>query len=110
MMSASAKPPVVGLRVTFIVIWTVILLVGLVVGLLVGIQGLAPAIQRAATATAASVTVAAVAAVAMILLGLWGIVGSYRNLKHSIDLMMEVDRARTETMQLETTRYLPKSK
>lgn len=108
-MSSSANP-VVGLRVTFIVIWTVIFLVGLTIGLLVGIPGLAPAIQRAATATAAAVTIAAVAAVAMILLGLGGIVGSYRNLKHAIDLITEVDRARTETIQLETTRYLSKGK
>jgi hypothetical protein len=108
-MSSRENTPV-GRTVTFIVVWTVILLVGLTIGLLVGIPSLAPALQRAATATAAAQTVAAVAAVAMILLGLWGIVGSHRNLKHSIDLITEVDRARTETIQLETTRYLSKGK
>ena len=46
----------------------------------------------------------------MILLGLWGISGSHRNLKHSVDLIAEVDRARKETIQLETTRYLSKGK
>lgn len=91
-------------------VWTLVLLVGLSIGLLVAVPQLGDALRSAANATAAAQTIAAVASVAMILLGLWGIAGSYRNLKHSIDLITQVDRARTETLQLETTRYMSKGK
>lgn len=108
-MPAAVRPKV-GSRVTLIVLWTVVLLLGLGIGLLVGVQGLAQAVQSAATATAAASTIAVGVAVALVLLGLWGIAGSYRNLRHAVDLIAEVDRARTETIQLESTRYMSKGK
>ena len=106
----SAPRPKVGIRVGLIVLWTFVAILGVGIGLLVGVQGLAQAVQEAATATAAVSTIAAVIAVALVLLGLWGIVGSNRNLRHSVDHMAEVDRARTETIQLETARYMSKGK
>ena len=42
------------------------------------------------------------------MLGLWGISANNRNLKHAVDLIAQVDRARKETIQLESTRYMQK--
>jgi hypothetical protein len=94
----------VGKLVAFPVFWTVILVVGLALGLLVGVPGLANLVKRASDSTTDSTLVVAVA-VAMFLSGLWGIAASHRNLKHAVDLIAEVDRARTETMVMESARY-----
>jgi hypothetical protein len=94
----------VGKLVALPVFWTVILVVGLALGLLVGVPGLANLVKRASDSTTDSTLVVAVA-VAMFLSGLWGIAASHRNLKHAVDLIAEVDRARTETMVMESARY-----
>lgn len=104
--SAQAR---VGRRVAQIVFWTVVFIVGVGLGLLIVVPSIATALKDASASTLTS-TVAYVVSVVMILLGLWGISGSHRNLKHSVDLIAEVDRARKETIQLETTRYLSKGK
>jgi len=96
----------VGRRVAMSVLWTVILVVGVALGLLVGVPGLADLVQRASASTTEARTLVVAVAVAMILSGLWGIAASHRNLRHSVDLIAEVDRARTETIALESTRYL----
>lgn len=109
-MSASASTEAhVGRRVVQIVVWTIVFIVGVAIALLIVFPALAEAIKNASSGTLTS-AVAYVVAVAMILLGLWGISGSHRNLKHAVDLISEVDRARKETIQLETTRYLSKGK
>ena len=74
-------------------------------GLLVGLSGLADLVQRASASTTEARTLVVAVSVAMTLSGLWGIAASHRNLKHSVDLIAEVDRARTETIALESTRY-----
>ena len=51
---------------------------------------------------------AASIAVALVMLGLWGIAANNRNMKHAVDMIAEVDRARKETIQLESTRFMPK--
>lgn len=96
----------VGRRVALAVFWTVILVVGLALGLLVGVPSLADLVQKASVSTTEARTLAVAVAVAMVLSGLWGIGASHRNLKHSVDLIAEVDRARTETIALESTRYM----
>jgi len=96
----------VGRRVAMSVLWTVILVVGVALGLLVGVPGLADLVQRASASTTEARTLVVAVAVAMILSGLWGIAASHRNLRHSVDLIAEVDRARTETIALESTRYM----
>ncbi len=88
------------------VLWTVIFVVGVALALLVGVPGLADLVQRASVSTTEARTLVVAVAVAMILSGLWGIAASHRNLRHSVDLIAEVDRARTETIALESTRYL----
>lgn len=105
-MPASDGSARVGLRVGFIAFWTIVFVGGLTVAVLLAAPGAASAIQGALTATLASTGIAAAIAVGMILLGLWGIASSHRNLKHSVDLIAEVDRARKETIQLESTRYM----
>ena len=100
----------VGRRVALTVFWTVVLVVGLALGLLVGLPQLADLVQQASASTTAARTLVVAVAVAMILSGLWGIGASHRNLKHSLDLIAEVDRARTETIALESTRYLQRPK
>ncbi len=97
-------------RVALTVIWTVIFVVGLGLGLLVGLPGLAALVQRGSESTTEAKTLVVAVAVAMSLSGLWGIAASHRNLKHSVDLIAEVDRARTETIALESTRYAPPPK
>ncbi len=99
----------VGRRVALIVFWTVVFITGLTVGVLVAVPNIRDAVQ-AASSSLAGQTLALSAAVGMVLLGLWGIAGSHRNLRHSVDLISEVDRARMDTIQLEATRYLPKGK
>jgi hypothetical protein len=94
----------VGKLIAFPVFWTVILVVGLALGLLVGIRSLADLVQRASASTTDSTLVVAVA-VAMFLSGLWGIAASHRNLKHAVDLIDEVDRARNEAMVMDSARY-----
>ncbi len=109
MPSMSAKPNV-GLRVTMVVLWTAILLVGVAIGLLASIGGLADAIARFSALTVEWKTAVIAASVAMALSGLWGISAAYRNLKHSVTLISEVDRARKETIALESTRYMEQTK
>ncbi len=99
----------VGRRVAQIVFWTIVFIVGVGLGLLIVFPSIGEALKNASTNTLSS-TLAYVAAVVMILLGLWGISGGHRNLRHAVDLISEVDRARKETIQLETTRYLSKGK
>ena len=100
----------VGLRVALTVFWTVIFVVGLALGLLVGLPGLANLVQQASVSTTAAKTLVVAVAVAMVLSGLWGIGASHRNLRHSVDLIAEIDRARTETIALESTRYMQRPK
>jgi len=100
----------VGRRVAMTVLWTVIFVVGLALSLLVGVPSLADLVQRASVSTTESRTLVVAIAVAMVLSGFWGIAASHRNLKHSLDLIAEVDRARTETIALESTRYMQRSK
>ena len=99
----------VGKLIAFPVFWTVILVVGLALGLLVGIRSLADLVQRASASTTDSTLVVAIA-VAMFLSGLWGIAASHRNLKHAVDLIDEVDRARSESMVMESARYTERPK
>jgi len=96
----------VGRRVALTVFWTVVLVVGVALALLVGLPGLADLVQRASASTTEAKTLVVAVAVAMVLSGLWGIGASHRNLRHSVDLIAEVDRARTETIALESTRYM----
>ena len=100
----------VGRRVAMTVLWTVIFVVGLALSLLVGVPSLADLVQRASASTTESRTLVVAIAVAMVLSGFWGIAASHRNLKHSLDLIAEVDRARTETIALESTRYMQRSR
>lgn len=110
-MSSSASAQArVGRRVAQIVLWTIVFIAGVALGLLILLGASIAEALRSASTSALTSTVAYVVAVAMILLGLWGISGSHRNLKHAIDLISEVDRARKETIQLETTRVLSKGK
>ncbi len=99
----------VGRRVALTVFWTVVFVIGLTIGVLVVVPNIQTAIQ-AASSSLASTTFTLSVAVAMVLIGLWGIAGSHRNLRHAVDLIAEVDRARMDTIQLEATRYLPKGK
>ncbi len=109
MSSSYSSQAHVGRRVLQIVFWTIIFIVGVGLGLLIVVPSIADALKNASASTLTS-TVAYVVSVAMILLGLWGISGSHRNLKHAVNLIAEVDQARKETIQLETTRYLSKGK
>jgi len=92
-------------RLALTVFWTVIFVLGLGLGLLVGLPSLADLVQRASASTTEARTLVVAVSVAMTLSGLWGISASHRNLKNSVDLIAEVDRARTETIALESTRY-----
>ena len=96
----------VGRRVAMTVLWTIMFVVGLGLGLLVGVPQIGDLVRNASQSTTNSTLLVAIS-VAMIISGLYGIVFSHRNLKHSVDLIAEVDRARTETMALESTRYPP---
>ncbi|OGS60270.1 MAG: hypothetical protein A3K59_10380 [Euryarchaeota archaeon RBG_19FT_COMBO_69_17] len=107
---ASASNARVGVRIALTVLWTFVLIAGLTVSVLLAAPGIASAVQGALTATLASTGVAAAVAVGMVLLGLWGIASNHRNLKHAVALIAEVDRARKETIQLESTRYMQQPK
>jgi len=100
----------VGRRVALTVAWTVVLVVGIAIALLVGLPDLASLVQRASVSTADWRTLAVALAVGMVLSGIWGIAASHRNLRHSVDLIAEIDRARTETIRLDSSRYLQRSK
>ncbi len=97
----------VGRRVVLTVLWTMLLIVGVTIGLLVLVPGIQDSIQNASRAVAGGAFALSVA-VALIMLGLWGISANNRNLKHAVDLIAQVDRARKETIQLESTRYMQK--
>ena len=97
----------VGRRIVSTVLWSMLLILGITIGVLVTVPGIGVAIQDAST-TVAGQTFALSAAVALVMLGLWGIAANNRNLKHAVDLIAEVDRARKETIQLESTRYMQK--
>ena len=97
----------VGRRIVLTVFWTMLLIVGVTIAVLVSVQGIQDAIQRASGAVAGGAFAPSIA-VALILLGLWGIASNNRNLKHAVDLISETDRARKETIQLESTRYMQK--
>lgn len=110
-MSAPASSQArVGRRILLTVFWTVIFVVGLALSVLILVPDLASLVQRASISTLESRTILVAISVALVLLGLWGISSSHRNLRHAVDLISEVDRARKETIQLETTRYLSKGK
>ncbi len=97
----------VGRRIVLTVFWTMLLIVGTTIGVLVLVPGIQDAIQKASGAVAGGAFALSIA-VALVMLGLWGIAANNRNLKHAVDMIAEVDRARKETIQLETTRYMPK--
>ncbi len=110
-MSSSASTQAhVGRRVAQIVLWSIVFVVGLALAFLIVFGSAIADALRSASNSALTSTVAYVVSVALILLGLWGISGAHRNLRHAVDLISEVDRARKETIQLETTRYLSKGK
>jgi hypothetical protein len=103
-LSTQAK---VGRRIMLTVLWTMLLIVGITIGILVTVPGIRDAIARASESVSGA-TFALSAAVALVLLGLWGITANNRNLKHAVDLIAEVDRARKETIQLESPRIMQK--
>ncbi len=105
-MTASSQARV-GRRIVLTVFWTMLLIVGITIGVLVLVPGIQDAIQNASGAVAGGAFAPSIA-VALVMLGLWGIAANNRNLKHAVDMIAEVDRARKETIQLETTRYMPK--
>src|SRR5207247_10453530 len=96
-----------GRRIVLAVLWTMLLIVGITIGLLVLVPGIQDSIRRASGAVAGGAFALSVA-VALIMLGLWGISANNRNLKHAVDLIAQVDHARKETIQLESTRYMQK--
>jgi len=71
---------------------------------IISVPNLADLFAGASQATLGAKSAAAAAAVALFLLGLWGITSSHRAMKHTIEMLSEVDRARKETIQLETAR------
>ena len=101
---AASSTPRTGARVFLIVFWTIILLLGVGVAALVTIPNLSDLVRGASAATIEAKSIGVAAAVAMFLLGLWGITSSHRAMKHTVGLLSEVDRARKETIQLETAR------
>ncbi len=100
----------VGRRILLTVLWTIVFVVGLGLAVLISVPDLASLVEQASVSTAVSRTLLVAAAVALVLIGLWGISSSHRNLRHAVNLIAEVDRARKETIQLETTRYMSKGK
>src|SRR2546430_1342658 len=92
----------VGRRIVLTVLWTMLLIVGVTIGVLVLIPGIQDSIQRASGAVAGGAFALSIA-VALVMLGLWGISANNRNLKHAVDLIAQVDLARKETIQLEST-------
>ncbi len=100
----------VGRRILLTVLWTIVFVVGLGIAILISVPDLASLIEQASMSTLVSRTILVAASVALVLIGAWGISSSHRNLRHAVDLIAEVDRARKETIQLETTRYLSKGR
>lgn len=100
----------VGRRIMLTVLWTIVFVVGLGIAVLISVPDLANLIQQASVSTIVSRTLLVAVSVTLVIIGLWGISSSHRNLRHAVDLIAEVDRARKETIQLETTRYLSKGK
>ena len=92
-------------RVILIVFWTLLLIGGVTIAVIISVPNLADLFAGASQATLGAKSAAAAAAVALFLLGLWGITSSHRAMKHTIEMLSEVDRARKETIQLETTRF-----
>jgi uncharacterized protein YacL len=109
-LSSASSPPRVGVRVVLIVLWTVVLVLGIGVAVLESVPNLSDLVQGASQATVAAKSGAVAAAVAMILIGLWGITAVNRAMKHTLGLLAEVDRARKETIQLESSRLSRYSK
>jgi len=105
-MPASSEAHV-GKRIVLTVLWTILLIVGLTIGILALVPNVQTAIQNASGAVAGGAFAPSIA-VALVLLGLWGIAANNRNLKHAVDIISEADRARKETIQLESTRYMQK--
>ncbi len=105
-MTASSQARV-GRRIVLTVFWTMLLIVGLTIGVLVLVPGIQDAIQKASGAVAGGAFALSIA-VALVMLGLWGIAANHRNMRHAVDMIAEVDRARKETIQLESTRFMPK--
>ena len=84
--------------------WTVVLVLGVALAIVVSIPNLGTLLEGASQATLGAKSAAVAAAVAMFLLGLWGITSSHRAMTHALQMAAEVDRARKETIQLETAR------
>src|SRR6058998_1067988 len=76
----------VGRRIILTVLWTMLLIVGFTIGLLVLVPGIQESIQRVSGAVA----------------------GGAFALSIAVALIAQVDRARKETIQLESTRYMQK--
>jgi hypothetical protein len=91
-------------RVILIVFWTFVLVAGVTVAVIISVPNLADLLAGASQATLGAKSAAAAAAVAMFLIGLWGITSSHRAMTHALQMAAEVDRARKETIQLETAR------
>ncbi len=104
-MPHATSQPKVGGRVALIVFWTIVLVLGVAVAVLVAMSNLADFVQAASRATIEAKSLAVAVAVAMFLGGLWGITSNHRALRHTVGLLTEVDRARTETIQLESARF-----
>ena len=100
----SSGPPRVTLRVLFIAFWTVVLVLGVGVAIVVSVPNLSTLLAGASQATLEARSAAVASAVALFLLGLWGITSSHRALKHTVEMLAEVDRARKETIALESSR------
>lgn len=104
-MSSPSSEARVGRSVVLTVLWTILLILGLTIGILALVPGVQDAIRRASGAVAGGAFAPSIA-VGLVLIGLWGIAANNRNLKHAVDLIAEVDRARKETIQLESTRIM----
>ncbi|HEY7588151.1 MAG TPA: hypothetical protein VIB49_05330 [Thermoplasmata archaeon] len=100
----------VGRRVALTVLWTIVLVLGLAIGVLIAVPGLADLVAQASASTFESKTIFVAVSVAMMLLGLWGISASHKDLKYNVDLLAQIDEARRQTIQLESTRYMQKGR
>src|SRR2546428_12289307 len=105
-MTASSQAHV-GKRLVLPVIWTILNIVGLTIGILALVPNVQTAIQNASGAVAGGAFAPSIA-VALVLLGLWGIAANNPNLKHAVGIISAAHRARKETIQLESTRYMQK--
>ena len=100
----STGPQRVTFRVFLIVFWTIVLVIGAGVAVVVSVPNLSDLLAGASQATLGAKSAAVAAAVALFLFGLWGITSSHRGLKHTVEILAEVDRARKETIALESSR------